>query len=253
MTYSVEEAVISQMVKVCCDHEYEGDDVFVTIPYIPRIPKQWNGVLVLAESQNMSEITPDELAVINKLPKTERAMRVHDRFATFNGVGPWDDGELRFVYSALFPNGLPDECAVGNAVPWTARPNDGRNANPNAMMQRCAKEYWSALLRVWEPKPSFVILCGKIARHVVAPNLSEHGVKHFIELILPPSTPATGVISRCFDTDNMLERFPEVNSALARWRNQHGRLKYEQQTIAYACHAVSKFSRIASDLPSHVK
>lgn len=44
------------LVDICQAERYKGSTAVVeSVPYIPYIPENWNGVLVLAEAQNLSE------------------------------------------------------------------------------------------------------------------------------------------------------------------------------------------------------
>ena len=59
-------------------------------PYIPFIPSNWNGIIVLAESQNLSSTNEDYVQYLNSLSISERMKRLSLGYDSI-GVDPCDE------------------------------------------------------------------------------------------------------------------------------------------------------------------
>src|SRR5262245_34630412 len=104
----------------------DGAGVVVPEPYFPLVPESWNGLLVVAEAQNLASETAYRSWLLAQAP--EGRFR---RLYRGNGVGiqPWDDGSLKLAIHAALDM-RPEETAVSNAVPWSQRQSGGQNENP---------------------------------------------------------------------------------------------------------------------------
>ena len=82
-----------------CKKHVMADSEIVVIrePYIPYIPNNWNRVLVLAESQNLSSSNEGYVQHLNSLTANERMNRLGFEGDDI-GVYPWDDGSLKLAY-----------------------------------------------------------------------------------------------------------------------------------------------------------
>lgn len=60
-------------------------------PYIPYIPKKWNGILVLAEAQNLAKSNKDYVDILNKMGMNRRIKRLYEAIKTEKRVRiqPW--------------------------------------------------------------------------------------------------------------------------------------------------------------------
>ena len=87
-------------------------------PYLPYLPDQWNGVLVLAEAQQLAGAR-EYLRWLRGLPPEQRMIRLSTPNPSGVGVGPWDNGIVKLAVKAMMPDIQPEEVAVGNAVPWS--------------------------------------------------------------------------------------------------------------------------------------
>ncbi|MGF1907859.1 hypothetical protein L4C38_00150 [Vibrio kasasachensis] len=221
------EGLISTCKKYVLD---DRNTVVISEPYIPYVPKNWNGVLVLAESQNLSVSNTDYVQFLSKMSTDERIKRLG--YSTdFVGVYPWDDGSIKLaVEAALHVNA--SEVAVSNAVLWSQRGGNDQNVNPDLDLQSLSSGIWSELLSLLNPK--IVVCCGKIAQRVVSKSGWE-GETIFLRL---PAKTAMSRVSGMFTEDDLFKRYPEVEKVADRnplWLSGG----YRQNKIFFACHAVS--------------
>ncbi|EGQ9976400.1 hypothetical protein FWP56_23340 [Vibrio vulnificus] len=208
----------------------DRNSVVIGEPYIPYIPNNWNGVLVLAESQNLSVGNNDYVQSLCNMSQGERIQRL-GYSSEFVGVYPWDDGSIKLaVEAALGANA--SEVAVSNAVLWSQRGGNDQNVNPDLDLQSLSSELWSELLSILNPK--VIICCGKIAQNVVSKSGWE-GDKLMFRL---PAKTAMSRVSGMFTEKDLLDRYPEVKEVVdsnPSWLNGG----YRQNKIFFACHAVS--------------
>ena len=202
--------------------------------YIPYLPKDWNGVLVLAESQNLSNKNEDYVKWLQSLTSIKRMTRLK-RYKNDVGIYPWDDGSLKLALeSALKIKAC--HTAVSNAVLWSQRSNTGANINPSNSLMSFSARIWKEFLAILQPKT--VITAGKKAEHVIKESCwsGQH-----IKLRLPAKT-AMSRVSGMFKAEDLLTRYPEVKQAVVKnpvWVNE-----YKENKIFFACHAVSIINKI---------
>ena len=208
------------------------NDAFVVIQesYIPYIPEQWNKILVLAESQNLSASHSKYVETLLLMSPEERIQRL-GASSDYVGVYPWDDGSIKLALEAALQVDS-SHVAVSNAVLWSQRGKNEENKNPDVNLQNLSSEIWSKLLSIL--KPEKIICCGKVAQHVIAKTDWEGNV---INLRLPAKN-AMSRVSGMFDEIDLLKRYPEVEEVLNRTPNLlcDG---FRRNKIFYACHAVS--------------
>lgn len=218
-----------QLIEICKNfNRSDQEDVVLPEPYIPHIPKNWNKVLVLSESQNLSA-----KKYVDELLAKDTNGRINRLYEWDNKVGvyPWDDGSLKLAVESSF--GLKaEETAVSNAVPWSLVSKSGKkNLNPTDALIESAAELWKEMLAVMQPER--IITVGKIARTTM-------GLAEYKENRVPLRSASSANISRIsgmFNVDDLLKRYPEVKRVAD--RNQKWLNKYRKNKIFYACHAVS--------------
>ena len=174
-------------------------DIVVPEPYLPLIPEKWNGLLVLAQSQNLANPEADYVKWLVGLSPNERMLRLELDKPQFNfvGVGPWDDGHIPLAVKALAPTIELNKTAVGNAVPWS-RPGSFKMTSE---MLRKSTAFWSRLWKVWDPKPKAVLALGKEAQTVLAnANLDVFHLRH-------PSTNYLSRVCGFFGKDDLAKRY----------------------------------------------
>ena len=223
----------NKLIKICKQYVPVGAlNAVIAEPYIPFVPKYWNGVLVLAESQNLSKKNASYVAWLNGLSSHDRIKRLYLRDSV--DIQPWDDGSLKLAVEAL--RFQASKTAVCNAVFWSQRGKNGENDNPDQDLQRHSAKLWSKLLPVLNP--TLVISCGKIAKDVIAAT-GWAGKTFALRL---PSPSAMSRISGMFNESDLLNRYPEVKSVVKKHPDliQGG---YRLNEIFFACHAVSLFKQ----------
>lgn len=218
------------LIAVCRKYaDMAPEGAMVREPYLPHVPQSWNGVLVLAESQQLAG-AKSYRAWLEKLSREQRFVRLELWESSDVGVGPWDSGPVKLALKAIMPGICTDEVAVGNAVPWSCCTEAGTNANPTAPMRQKAAEFWRDLLSVWRPQFRAVALLGKVARQVLA----RAGLTGAVKLRLPSPNNLRRICGM-FDKDDLLERYPEVKAAGEALGDKLDKLS----DVFFACHAVS--------------
>lgn len=220
-----------KLFKICKKYTpSKENNAIISEGYIPYIPKDWNKILILAESQNLSHKNNEYVNWLKSLVASERMdrLKMHK-----NGIGiqPWDDGSLKLaVESAL--NKKAENTAVSNAVLWSQRTNTGANINPSNSLTILSIQIWKDFLPILQP--NIVMTAGKKAEHVIE-NTNWTG-KH-IKLRLPAKT-AMSRVSGMFKVEDLLVRYPEVKRVTI--KNPAWIKEYKENKIFFACHAVSR-------------
>ena len=240
---------LNELLDVCARHTLSEQDVeeiakegkekgqiVIREAYIPYIPPQWNGYLVLAESQNLAN-TKD---VQN--PKILTSQEQMNRFSDGPAVGPWNDGSLPCAIEAAFPL---NSCktAVSNAVPWSRTTPDGRqNQTPSKTMKDKAVRFWEDLLplmKLMKPKLTHIITAGKVAQKVLERAAPEG--HYCLKSVWLPSPRAMSPKSGMFDVEDLLRRYPEVHRVVQskpEWFQT-----YKRNKVFFACHVVSLYGQ----------
>ncbi len=228
--------LINELVSVSKKFTLPKDgSVVIEESYIPYIPEQWNKILVLAESQNLSATNCEYVETLLSMTSEGRIRRLGTS-SDFVGVYPWDDGSIKLAVEAALKVDSSN-VAVSNAVLWSQRGKNEENTNPDINLQAKSSELWSKLLCIL--KPDKIICCGKIAQNVIAKTSWEGDI---INLRLPAKT-AMSRVSGMFNEADLLKRYPEVEEVLNRNPNliSDG---FRRNKIFYACHAVSSQIKI---------
>ncbi|MEE4357305.1 MAG: hypothetical protein V2I97_12635 [Desulfococcaceae bacterium] len=227
-------SIIGKLLAVCKKYVMpDSIDVVIKEPYIPFIPNKWNGMIVLAESQNLSWKNQDYVDYLYSLTPNERIKRLNFGGDEI-GVEPWDDGSLKLAVEAAF-RVKALETSVSNAVLWSQRGDSEENVNPDFDLQEVSSKLWTEILGTLNPN---VIICsGKIADSIIN-NAGWNG--KIINLRLPSKT-AMSRISGMFDEEDLLRRYPEVKVVIdnnPEWLDSG----YLRNKIFFACHAVSLYN-----------
>jgi hypothetical protein len=226
----------NELIEIAQNFVLEGNEaVVLREPYIPYIPENWNRVLVLAESQNLSERNKNYVKKLRAISTEERILRLYQGENRI-GVQPWDDGTLKIAIEAIGFN--ESETGVSNAVPWSLITESGANRNPDKMQIDQSVEIWKAFAS--ELNPELVVAAGKIAQNVVERALGETH-KNMIFKVRLPSKQAISRVSGMFNEADLVERYPEVKKVIE--AHPEWLLDYRQNKIFFACHAVSIFSK----------
>ncbi len=232
---------------VCRLHQWPEDrpeEVIVPEPYLPFVPRDWNGVLVLAESQHLAGKNRyrERLDAYSSDQRILRLLLQDEKGHV--GVGPWDeeDAIIKLALKAMLPAIRTEQVAVGNAVPWSREDSKGRNANPSKLMQQASVEFWRDLWGVWSEKPRVIFPLGRIARNVT----EKADLPNRIPLRLP-SPNNINRICGMFNKDDLLRRYPEVRQA-----GKDLGVELKLSNVFFACHALSlgknKFQELDPDL-----
>ncbi len=227
------------LLNVCKNHCYQNaENVIVPEPYLPYVPENWNGILVLAESQ--SSAYPQYWERLKKESTLERMQRL-GKYPEGVDIGPWDDGTIKLALQAIFEganlNLKLEDVAVSNAVPWTRKSDDNRkNLRPDEQMKAKAAEFWKEIFLVWQPDVKVLVVLGNVAEGVMkqARILGKYRV---LKRRLP-STNAINRIINTFDCGDLQIRFPEVQKAKETIKEAMG-IHFKPWQIFFACHAVS--------------
>lgn len=221
---------LDELLSVCARHTRGGDDgIVIAEAYLPYLPPDWNGMLVLAEAQNLSRGHRKYVDELRALDARGRMTRL--RGGSSVGVAPWDDGSLKLAVASAFGADC-SQIAVSNAVPWSRRKDDGSNANPSAEMTAWAAAFWKDLLPL--VRPERIITAGKVAQDVI--TQADPSAEYDRTSLRLPSPQAMSRVSGMFRKEDLLARYPEVR----RVANDHPEWKPSLNKVFYACHAVSR-------------
>ncbi len=222
--------MIDKLIKVCEKHILPDSALAVVRElYIPFLPKYWNGVLILAESQDLSKKNASYVEWLNGLSAGERIKRLYLRDAL--GIQPWDDGTLKLAVEAALKI-KASEVAVSNAVLWSQRVANDKNDNLDEKLQDLSSEIWKELLPILNP--TLLVCCGKIAKGVID---STGWTGKILNLRLPSQKAMSHVVGM-FDEKNMFSQYPEVNAVALEHPDWVGNI-CRLNKLSFSCHAVS--------------
>ncbi len=221
-----------KLIEICKKNILQTDIAILREPYIPFIPDDWNGLLVLAEAQNLSSTNQsyvDQLLSCSSYDRICRFKHLEDV-----GVQPWDDGSIKIAIEASLGVNA-DQTAVSNAVLWSRVKLNRTNDRPNDELVERSVAIWLEILEELNPKK--VLTVGKIAENIIAycQNEIHNDWKHFA--LRSPSPSLLSRVSGMFDESDLLERYPEVrkiSEEKPKWFET-----YRKNKIFFACHAVS--------------
>lgn len=218
------------LMAVCKRHAFQAGEPRVTIPepYIPFIPKRWNGVLVLAEAQNHGSRASKYLKWLKGAPPNQRINRLYAE-ETSVGVQPWDDGSLKLAVEAALQVRAA-ETAVSNAVMWSQTGSGGTNKNPDNFLLERSSLAWKEMLAILNPRR--IVTAGSVARQVI----SSAGMDSLSWRL--PAPMGMNRVSGMFSERDLLKRYPEVRQVV-RDNPDWFKSGFRRNKIFYACHAVS--------------
>ncbi len=224
-----------RLISICKQHVLtDSDSIVVKEPYIPYIPDNWNRILVLAESQNLSDTNSKYVNTLIGNNEDWRCDRLNKRFPidSIVGVYPWDDGSVKIAIEAAL-GVKASETAVSNAVLWSQRGSSEQNITPGISLQIRSISLWKEMLEVLNPEK--IVCCGKIAANVI----SETGINAKVLKWRLPAKTAMSRVSGMFEMDDLLKRFPEVKNTIDRHPEWIYKDNYQLNKVFFACHAVS--------------
>jgi hypothetical protein len=225
----------AELTALCLRHTIpaDGPRVVIAEPYLPYVPAGWDGMLVLAEAQNLTDGWYVER--LRRQTPTERVLRLQEGYSeTDIGVQPWDDTHLKLAVEAAF--GVdPSVVAVSNAVPWSQVSGPRTNANPEGALEHLAARFWTDLLPLL--RPGHIVTVGTVARRVVT-SVSDDVWSGRLTVLTSASPRYLSRIAPMFDSGDLLRRFPEVRAVLDR-RPEYAKEGFARNRVLFACHAVS--------------
>lgn len=228
-----------KLVEICLRHGvYPGStEVVVDAPYIPFIPENWNGYLVVAEAQNLDVSAyancTNEQKICRLYPGYDcvKSYAVDGPFPILD-VKPWEDGSIPLALNASHDLN-PYETAVCNACLWSLR-LDGKNENPNEEMKNLSKQLWRKMWTVLGTYVQKIVCCGGVAWSIF--DFVEDDKK---EKLCHPSKKLLSPISGMLKADDLFKFYPDVKRAYDELGYERYRINYKQNIIFYASHAVS--------------
>lgn len=229
----------SDLFHICEQHNYLLPEAVIPQPYIPYFPAtlaSWNGILLLAEAQNLGVAASDYRCHLETAHNEGRHLELWDRLnhQTFwdgenIGIGPWDDGTMKLTLAALRGVNVLDYVAVSNAVIWSAC-KGGATEHLIPEMITASIDFWKDTLRILKPKE--VITFGPKAKHVML----KAGFSKQQIIDLPGAFMRKLNMGFRMDINRLLKAFPEVENALDA---AHGRFMIKNKALAIHCACAS--------------
>ena len=221
----------NKLIEICEKYTLSKNDrVVIKEPYIPFIPENWNGYLVLSEAQNLSAANSEYVDHLRSSKPEQRFFRLGNLDNV--GIQPWDDGSLKIAIQSAI--GIQaNETAVSNSVVWSLVNPEGNNENPSKELIKLSSSFWGEILTLLNP--DYIITSGKVASDVIN-AVNEKSWQH-IRLRLPAPN-AMSRVSGMFPEKELLLRYPEVGREI----NDHPEWVeggYRQNKVFFACHAVT--------------
>jgi hypothetical protein len=221
---------VDQLAEICARHLMSGGQVVIPEPYIPYLPENWDGTLVVAEAQNLSQTNHGYVDNLKAASAEQRIRRLSWDPEKDLGVTPWDDTTLKLAVEAAF--GCDSlRVAVSNAVLWSTVTPDGRNQTPSPDLMAASTRAWMELLLVL--RPQVVVAAGAKAREVM--TIATAGLDARLVCWPLPSPRVLAPLSGAINVVDLRRRFPEVDRVLIR-RPAWG---IRGPSVLYACLAVS--------------
>lgn len=173
-------ALQSKLLQICKKHKISDLEIpeygkelkkYDKFPFAPYIPKYWNKILVLAESQQLRGLNDGNQGYVQSLLEADDEDLIF-RLGNFNitrtkpeeqiGISPWDEGYIKLAMLSSFPEFTIDQFGVSNAVPWHL---DKDNKTQAALLNRKSIAFWKDILPVL--KPEIIICTGVIADSII--------------------------------------------------------------------------------------
>jgi hypothetical protein len=231
-----------QLFEVCGRTSCVASSAVVAEPYIPHFPggpRGWNGTLVVAEAQNLSDRYREYRQALQELSRRGEQHTLWDRLnqPLFSeghaiGIGPWDDGTIKFTVACLRGLDSVERIAVSNAVVWSAS-EGGASEHLRHERVEASVGFWKDLLQVLCPKE--ILAFGATAANV----MRRTGYPTSQILALPGPFGRTLQIGFKMDTGRLFEGFPEVAEKLEPAREAFS-IENELLAIHCACASISR-------------
>lgn len=204
--------------------------------------REWDGVLVVAIAQNLSDTYAQYRTILEQLHSSEQFVTVWDRLNQNLlpvdgeiGIGPWDDGTMKLAVASVLGADEPQKVAVSNAIPWSPKAGSGSELLDDDM-KAAAIRFSSDILT--NLRPTKVLALGAKARDVMKPTANGR----------MPVIDMPGPFIRLYNQgykmkpERLLQAFPEVARALSALRGRI-RIANEDMAIHCACASVSRILR----------
>lgn len=149
----------------------------------------------------------DEVVIQEAMSSEERILQLQDPARI--PVQPWDDGTLKLAVATVWGSEAVERTAVSNAVPWSRKTADRSLKGPSAIMKRKAREFWRKVFEIM--KPMRIATTGAIAYDVMS-DFTEFEVLKWPSA----SSKVLAPLSRSYDENRLLAKFPEVGAAMKR-------------------------------------
>ena len=223
--------------------------IYDRFPYAPYIPKNWNRILVLAESQQLrgnNEGNSEYVKCLMNADVEDLIFRLgNEKITGVNsnvqlGISPWDEGLIKIAMLSCFPEYRSDQFGVSNAVPWHLDKNKEKQTD---FLERKSIKFWKKILP--ELNPKIIICTGKYAESIISETkFCEQNDCKQIEI---RSASQLERIVSLFNEDDLLDRYPEVKIAI----EQNPDLIGDYDKRYYVFYAALAVSNINSILKKH--
>jgi len=224
--------------------EYGGEPTkYDLYPYAPYVPKNWNRILVLAESQQLRGKNEGNIDYVKSLLNAsyeDLIFRLGNIRITGEkpeeqvGITPWDEGFIKLAMLSCFPEYKSNQYAVSNAVPWHL---DKGNETQTEFLEQKSITFWKEILAVLKPK--YIVCTGVYADDIISDT--EYCIERDCQQFHIRSASQLGRVINLFDENDLLERYPEVKNAISS-NPQVVEISGmdKRYYVFYAAHAVSK-------------
>jgi hypothetical protein len=218
-------------------------------PYVPYIPNNWNGILVLGIAQNLSYDKYREKLQISdsSYDRRKSILRLYheDEFGKGLGVAPWDEGYLQIAVESSFNSVCAKHTAVSNAVLWSQiKPGKKKGSfidfPPGFKSPQLLEsiELWTRMFKVLSDDIRILITVGKKSDYVgwmakKGANLDckQLGWWH-------PSGRNFSKLSRM--KKSLTSKYGERVTLIIEHHPEIKEMKFQEMRILYACHAIER-------------
>jgi hypothetical protein len=221
-------------------------------PYIPYVPRGWNGVLVLGLAQNHAGIDDETKETYGDcLRKCEEKnpeasiLRLYEgespQLGPVKSIKPWEDGFLPLALECAVPGCHEDEIARSNAVLWSFTQLGGRRDFPpkwgGPQLERSVV-VWTEMLKRLGADLKLLITYGVVAHSVMGAALNEARVTCPHVRWTHPSHSYPRLTRDKTKYAELLQYEPEAMRVIMQGR--FSSWKTSKSRLLYACHAVKE-------------
>ena len=254
MTVLERENLINQLVAICRDPDLSQPDPMIStanydkLPYIPFIPENWNGILVLAESQQLSgnkKGNIDYIKLLNEADEIDQITRLGNKTITEKepefkiGITPWDDGYIKLAMTACYPNKNINEFSVSNVIPWYFIRSNKLHRKEYIILSNL---YWQKIIPILiDYGLNTIIRTGTYARNILNSKLvnNERLMKSVYYL---RSASQLERVAYLFDSNDLKAHYSDINKDINKLKSiQEEEINLDTEShIFYTAHALSK-------------